>query len=197
MLLSLIAGEQNRPVRSKAADTSRYAMFTSAVDKHASSTEPLPFNEGSEKPSQQLQQQPQSSTHAPAGASEPAMAQKPGCRPKAAGSSKPNAGPRQTDRPPGMIAPTSEKYPPDSVHRSTLQVLWQFFNFPDEAAFRVFVAIDAVRNLAAQYAEQLLHPVSRVSALPRSHSVRYTSHQGHVSCLVCPKHEDQQALLSE
>ena len=103
--------------------------------------------------------------HASPGASKPAAAQRSNGRSKAAGSSASSAGSRQPGRPPGAVAaPTSENYPPDSVHYFTLQVMWRKREFPGEAAFRVYVAIRAMRKAAAEYAEQIEQAVSRVCA---------------------------------
>ena len=78
--------------------------------------------------------------------------------PIAAGSSKSNAGPRPQDR----LAPTSEKYSPDSAQHRWLQVQWQKRNFPSEAVFRVYIAIGALRKAAAEYVEEMDHKLSWV-----------------------------------
>ena len=70
-----------------------------------------------------------------------------------------------TGRLPGMKAPTSENYTPDSHDYLTLQVLWRLCNFADEAAFRVYVAIGMVINAAAESAEHLKHAVHEVHVL--------------------------------
>ena len=124
-LLSLIADRQDKASSKRAANISLHAIDRPAVKEDASSIKPASSNEGSEKPSQQPQQQPQSSRQAPEGASEPAKTRRSSGRPKAAGSSDSTAEPKQSDRPPGMIAPTSEKYPANSVHYSLLQLIWK------------------------------------------------------------------------
>ena len=164
LLLSMTAGKRGTSGSTRAAGATPYAANRPAADEHASFSRLS--NEGSEKPSQQPQQQPQSSSHASPGASKPATAQRSNGRPKAAGSSASNAGPRQPGRPPGAVAaPTSENYPLDLVHYFTLQVMWRKREFPGEAAFRVYVAISAVRKAAGKYAEQIEQALSRVCAL--------------------------------
>ena len=160
----MTAGKKGTSGSKRAAGATPYAANRPAADEHASSSRPS--NEDSKKPSQQPQQQPQSSSHASPGASKPATAQRSNGRPKAAGRSSSNAGPRQPGRPPGAVAaPKSEDYPPDSVHYFTLQVMWRKREFPGEAAFRVYVAISAVRKAAAEYAEQIEQALSWVCAL--------------------------------
>ena len=165
LLLSLTAGKRDRPASKRKVGTSLQASDRLAADKGASSTKPVLSNEGSEEPFQQPQQQPQSSSHAPAKASGPALPQGPTGGPKAACSSDRNAGPGQPSRPPGRVAPTSEKYPADSVQYSRLQALWHKVNCPDKATLRVHVAITAVLEAAAQFAEDHELPVSRVGVL--------------------------------
>ena len=143
LLLSLTADQQDRASKD-AAGTTLHTSDRPAADEGADFTKPVPSNKGAEKPSQQLQQQPRGSSHAPALTSEQGMAQ------------------QLSSRPPGMNVPTSEKYAPDSVHHLTLQVLWHKCNFAGEAAFRVYVAIRVVLSAAAESAEQLEQGVSRV-----------------------------------
>ena len=147
LLLSLTAGGRDRPASKRAAGSTFHASDRPAADEGASFTKPVPSNEGSEKPSQPLQQQPRGSSHAPAGTSEQGMVQ------------------GSTGRLPGMKAPTSENYTPDSHDYLTLQVLWRLCNFADEAAFRVYVAIGMVINAAAESAEHLKHAVHEVHVL--------------------------------
>ena len=196
LLLSMTAGKRGTAGSKRATGSTVHAAYRPAADEHASSSRSS--NEGSEKPSQQPQQQPQSSSHASPGASKPATAQRSNGRPKAAGSSSSNAGPRQPGRPPGAVAaPTSENYPPDSVHYFTLQVMWRKREFPGEAAFRVYVAISAVRKAAAEYAEQIEQALSRVCASLIFLSVKSISDA--MPCLLCylPNHDRQQALLPD
>ena len=154
VLLSLVAGRQDRPAIKCAAGPTLHAADRPAADEGASSTKPVISSEGFKKPSQQPQQRPGGSSHAPALTSEREMAQ------------------GSAGRPPGMNAPTSEKYAPDSVQHLTLQVLWHKCNFSGEAAFRVYVAISVVLSAAAESAEQLKQAVSRVGVLLNSNLVK-------------------------
>ena len=168
-LLSSTAGQRIGPASKCAAGDTFHASERPAADEGVSLTKPVPSIEGSEKPSQQLQQQPPGSSHVPAGTSEQAMAQ---------GS---NA------RLPGVNAPTSEKYHPDSVHYLTLQGLWHKCNFAGEATFRVYVAIGVVLEAAAESAEQLKCVVQRVGVLVTSLLMRSHSHERHAFCLDCQR----------
>ena len=137
VLLSLIPGEQDRSGSRQAAGSTLHAVNRAVADEHASSNEPVPSNKGFEKPSHQPQQESRSSSHRPARAFEPVMAQGSTGRPQAACSSDPHAGPRRPGRPPGGVAPTSEMYFLNSVHYLRLQTLWHECKSPDEAAIRV------------------------------------------------------------
>ena len=108
-----------------------------------------------------------------------------------------SAGPRRSGRPPDRDAPTSEKYPPESVQYITLQVLWHKRDFPDEAAFRVHVAFSVLRKAAAEYAEQIEQAVSWVCALLSHCLVKVDADAK--PCLSCnlPNHGDRQALLPD
>ena len=169
LLLSLTAGKQDRTASKHAAGITLHASDRPAADKGVSFTKPVPSNEGSKEPSQQLQQQPQSSRHAPAGTSKQVMAQ------------------RSTGRPPGMEAPTSEKYTPKSVHYLMLQGLWHKCNCAGEAAFKVYVAIGVVLKAAADSAEQLEYIVQRVGYLVISHLTSSHCHERHAFYVVCQR----------
>ena len=194
LLLCMTAGRRGTAGSNRATGSAVHAAYKPAADEHASSTRLS--NEGSEKPSGQSQQQPNCSSHASPGASKPAAAQRSNGRSKAADSSASSAGSRQPGRAPGAVAaPTSENYQPDSVHYFTLQVMWRKREFPGEAAFRVYVAISAVRKAAAEYAEQIEQAVSQVCALLFFRSLKI--HIDAMPSLLCslPNHDKQQALL--
>ena len=80
------------------------------------------------------------------------------------------------------------------MHYFTLQVLWRKREFPGEAAFRVYVAISAVRKAASEYAEQIERAVSRVRASLISLSFKSISDA--MPCLLnYPLHHDKQEAL--
>ena len=165
LLLSLTAGRRNRPASKHRAGNTNHASDRPAAAEGASFTKPVPSNEGSERPSQLLQQRPRGSRHAPAGTSKQEMVQ------------------RSTGRLPGMKAPTSENYTPDSHDYLALQVFWRLCNFADEATFRVYVAIGMVFQAAAESAEHLKHSVEKVHVLLTSQSVRSETCESHGVCV--------------